>query len=123
MALILIIDDSSYQRRLIRKFIEIQGHQTIEATNGNEGLEMIATHTPDCILLDLIMPEASGFELLETLQKQSSNIPAVVITADVQTSTHKQCIELGAAAVVNKPVDSEQLRQTIDQILGPREED
>ncbi|MFC1975107.1 response regulator transcription factor [Chloroflexota bacterium] len=122
MALILIIDDSSYQRRLIRKFIEIQGHQTIEATNGNEGLEMIDTHAPDCILLDLIMPEASGFELLETLQKQNSKIPAVVVTADVQASTHKQCLDLGAAAVVNKPVDSKQLRKTIEQILGPEED-
>jgi CheY-like chemotaxis protein len=117
MALILIIDDSSYQRRLIRRFIEAKGHQIIEAVNGRDGLEMITTHTPDCVLLDLIMPEASGFDLLETLQQQNIKIPVVVITADVQTSTHRQCKELGAAAIINKPVDSEQLFEVIDQIL------
>jgi CheY-like chemotaxis protein len=120
MALILVIDDSAYQRRIIRRFVENQGHQVIEAANGREGLEMITAHAPDCILLDLIMPETNGFELLEILQKQQSKIPAVVISADVQTSTHKQCKDLGAAAVVNKPVDQEQLRRTISQILESR---
>jgi CheY-like chemotaxis protein len=119
MALILIIDDSSYQRRLIRRFIEAKGYQTIEAANGRDGLEMITTHTPDCVLLDLIMPETSGFDLLETLLKQGARIPVVVITADVQTSTHRQCKELGAAAIINKPVDSEQLFKVIDQVLNP----
>ncbi|MBN1992375.1 MAG: response regulator [Anaerolineae bacterium] len=122
MALILIIDDSSYQRRLVRKYMEAQGHQTIEADNGHVGLEMAASHRPDCILLDLIMPETSGFELLEKLQQQGSKIPVVVITADVQTSTHKQCLALGARAIINKPVDSEQLYQTINHILGSPEE-
>jgi len=118
MAFILIIDDSSYQRRLIRRFVEAEGHQTIEASNGREGLEMITAHAPDCVLLDLIMPESNGFELLATLQQQQSTTPVIVITADVQTSTHKQCKELGAAAVVNKPVDHESLRQVITQVLG-----
>ena len=120
MALILVIDDSSYQRRIIRRFVESQGHQVIEAGNGREGLEMITTHAPDCILLDLIMPETNGFELLETLQKQQSKIPAVVISADVQTSTHKQCKDLGAAAVVNKPVDQQELYKILAQILGSK---
>ena len=74
MALILIIDDSSYQRRLVRKFVETQGHEVIEATNGHEGMEMMRAHTPDCVLLDLIMPETNGFELLATLQKQKSTL-------------------------------------------------
>jgi len=118
MALILIIDDSSYQRRLVRKFVETQGHEVIEATNGHEGMEMMRAHTPDCVLLDLIMPETNGFELLATLQKQKSTTPAIVITADVQTSTYKQCLELGAAAVVNKPVEYQLLSNTINRVLG-----
>jgi CheY-like chemotaxis protein len=123
MALILIVDDSSYQRRLVRKFVEVKDHQVIEATNGAEALELISMHNPDCILLDLIMPQTNGFELLESLQKQGSTIPAVVVTADVQTSTRQQCIDLGAAAVVNKPVDSETLHQTLDQILSFQDEE
>lgn len=122
MALILIIDDSAFQRRLMRKLIELQGHKIIEATNGHEGLDIITTQSPDCIFLDLIMPESDGFELLENLQQQKIDIPAVVVTADVQISTHEQCLELGAAAVVNKPVDSGILRQTLVKVLASNQE-
>jgi CheY-like chemotaxis protein len=120
MALILVIDDSSYQRRLVRKYVEMQEYQVIEAVNGREGLEMITAHSPDCVLLDLMMPETNGFELLETLQKQQSKIPVVVITADVQTSTHQQCLQLGATAVVNKPVNQQELYQILARILGSK---
>ena len=122
MALILIIDDSAFQRRLMRKFIELQGHKVIEATNGHEGLDLITTQSPDCVFLDLIMPESDGFELLENLQQQNVKIPAVVVTADVQTSTHKQCLELGAAAIVNKPVNSDTLQQTLAKVLDVNQE-
>ena len=111
----------SYQRRLIRRLTEAKGHQTIEAVNGRHGLEMLATHRPDCVLLDLIMPETNGFELLETLHAQGSRVPVIVITADVQASTHKQCKDLGASAIINKPVDSNQLLETIDQTLDHKE--
>ena len=120
MALILVIDDSSYQRRLVRKFIEADGHQTIEADNGHAGLEMIKAHTPDCVLLDLIMPGTNGFELLEKLQELEAGVSVVVITADVQNSTHQQCMKLGATAIVNKPVDSKELRATLSQILDSK---
>ena len=122
MALILIIDDSDFQRRLMRKLIERQGHTVIEAANGQEGLDMIATQSPACVFLDLIMPESNGFELLENLQQQKLDIPAVVVTADVQTSTHQQCLELGAMAVINKPVDSNILHQILAQALDSNQE-
>ena len=122
MALILIIDDSAFQRRLMRKLIELQGHKVIEATNGQEGLEVITARSPDCIFLDLIMPEYNGFELLETLQKKNIGIPTVVVTADVQTSTHKQCLELGATAIINKPVDGDTLYQILSNVIDSRQE-
>ena len=122
MAKILIIDDSAFQRRLLRKLIELQGHEVIEAINGQEGLAIITTQQPDCIFLDLIMPEYNGFELLENLQQQKITIPAIVVTADVQTSTHKQCLELGATAIVNKPVNSNRLHQILAKTLDSSQE-
>jgi len=122
MALILIIDDSAFQRRLMRKLIELQGHNVIEATNGMEGLDAIITQSPDCVFLDLIMPESNGFELLEKLQQQKIDVPAVVVTADVQTSTYEQCLGLGAMAVVNKPVDNKVLHETLIRALNLNQE-
>ncbi len=120
MAKILIVDDSGFQRRLLRKLIEIEGHQVFEAVNGRQGWDLIAAHSPDCIFLDLIMPESNGFELLENLQKENVNIPAIVVTADVQSSTHRQCLELGAIDIINKPVDGKTLKQTLADVLNSR---
>lgn len=104
MAQILVIDDSIYQRGQIRRALEPEGHELLEATNGREGLEMVDTSRPDCILLDLIMPETSGLEVLQILHDQRSNVPVIVLTADIQERTRQQCLELGATAFINKPL-------------------
>ena len=54
MALILIIDDAAFSRRMIRKALQAKGYEILEATNGGEGLEMAHTHNPDLILTDLL---------------------------------------------------------------------
>ena len=72
MAKIVIIDDSNFQRKIITKFVKAEGHETYEVANGKIGLELIATHKPDIILCDLVMPEVDGYEVLRTLQEQNS---------------------------------------------------
>ncbi|HBL11057.1 MAG TPA: response regulator, partial [Cyanobacteria bacterium UBA11162] len=57
MALILITDDAAFSRRMIRKAVQEGGYEVIEAANGLECLEMVATNSPDCIISDLLMPE------------------------------------------------------------------
>ncbi len=121
MAQILIIDDSAYQRGKIRRALEATDYELLEASHGREGLEMIATHTPDCVLTDLMMPEVSGLEILQVLQEQGTSIPVIVLTADIQQSTKQRCLELGAVAVINKPLRENDLVNTIKQVLGNEE--
>ncbi len=118
MALILIVDDSSFQRRAIRSLVRQASHETEEAENGRAGLEKAAASKPDCILTDLLMPELGGLELLETLREQGAAIPVIIITANIQESVRRRCLELGAAAVVNKPVSQEELLPAIEKALG-----
>lgn len=118
MALILIVDDSSFQRSVIRNLIHAAGHETEEAENGRAGLEQVAARKPDCILTDLLMPELGGLELLETLREQGTAIPVIIITANIQGSVRRRCLELGAAAVVNKPVSQEELLPALGNVLG-----
>lgn len=118
MALILIIDDSSFTRKRIANMVKAEGHDTIEASDGRQGLEMTATHSPECIVIDLIMPEMDGLELLKSLQNQGSKIPRIVVTADIQESVRQECIEHGALAVLNKPPKKGELENALAEALG-----
>ena len=118
MALILIVDDAAFTRRMIRKVLVAQGHEVLEATNGQEGLEMATSHAPDCILTDLLMPVIDGFGLLEALRDRQSKTPVIVISADIQEGVRQRCLELGAAGFVNKPPKEEELRQVLLQVLA-----
>lgn len=118
MARILIIDDSSFQRGIIRKTLLQAGYETVEAKNGREGLLQAHDAAPDLILLDLVMPEIDGFAVLTELQKQQNRVPVVVVTADIQEITREQCLALGAAGFLNKPVKTEDLITAVQGGLG-----
>ena len=118
MALILIIDDSSFTRKRIANLVKAEGHETLEASDGRQGLEMIATHSPDCIMIDLIMPEMDGLELLEMLNSQGSKIPRIVVTADIQETVRQECLKHGALAVLNKPPKTDELQNALAKALG-----
>jgi CheY-like chemotaxis protein len=117
MSLILIIDDSSYMRSRIRGALNAEGYDILEAENGYKGLQMIREHSPNCIILDLILPEVNGLKILKALYDQKTEIPVVVVTADIQESVREQCLELGAKAFINKPPKEDELRNTIKNIL------
>ncbi|MDA8241644.1 MAG: response regulator [Nitrospiraceae bacterium] len=117
MALILVIEDSSFMRNKIGNILKRGGHEIIEAEDGIKGLQMTIERSPDCILLDLIMPGMDGVKLLMTLRERGMVPPVVIVTADIQESTIRQCRELGAAAVVNKPPTEEELLSTVRKVL------
>lgn len=118
MASILIIDDSSFMRARIREAIKTDCHEVMEASDGLKGLAMAYAHKPDCIILDLIMPEMDGFNLLKTLHEQGSAIPVIVVTADIQVSVQKECLALGAAALINKPPQRRDLLNAVREVLS-----
>lgn len=93
----------------IKKMLKEAGHDLIEAKNGREALEKVAVNKPDCILLDLLMPEVDGFEVLKSLRAQKSDVPVIVVSADIQESAQKQCLDLGAKIFLNKPVKEQPL--------------
>lgn len=87
-----IIDDNADARRLLRRILQSQGDYTLfEAGNGKEALELITKEMPDLILLDLMMPEMDGFDVMEALQKdeQTAEIPIIVVTAQELTQAQR----------------------------------
>ena len=117
MAAILIIDDSSFQRKRIVEIISAAGHTAIQAPNAEEGLELLAQENPDLIICDLLMPGMGGMELLQRLQKTKSKIPVLILTADIQSSVRDQCLELGAREFLNKPTNPETMLEAINNNL------
>ena len=119
MSLILIVDDSLYQRLLVQKHLKARGYDVILAKTGKEGLAMVLQENPDLVVLDLVMPEMSGLDMLQEVRNQGLDIPVIINTADIQASTYEKCMQLGAIAILNKPLDSIKLHQLIEQSLPP----
>jgi CheY-like chemotaxis protein len=120
MAKILVIDDSAFQRRTLRKILNVDGHDIQEAANGREGLDVFAQFDPDCIVLDILMPDLNGLSFLRKLREQGANTPVIVLTADIQDTTSQECLKLGAKDVVHKPLlpsEGERLRSIINAVL------
>ncbi len=118
MAKILIVDDSNLSRMTSKNALKKDGHEIVEAKGGNEALDILSQPSAafDCMLLDLLMPETDGFEVLRQMRKMESSIPVVVQTADIQETTHKRVMELGARGIINKSFDDAELRESIQKI-------
>ncbi|MDH5393414.1 MAG: response regulator [Gammaproteobacteria bacterium] len=103
---IVVIDDESSIRSVIRELLEINGHDIFEADNGNAGLELIRATLPDLILCDINMPEMNGDELFDTLRASESElniIPFIFISGDVTTNELIKRLNKGADNCFEKP--------------------
>jgi two-component system, response regulator, stage 0 sporulation protein F len=119
---ILVVEDSWLTRRVICKILRAEGYETWEASCGPEALEILSTQTPNCMLLDLLMPEMEGREVLQAMREKGFKIPVIVITADIQSTTRSECMELGALAVIHKMPNSGELIGWIKKALSASEE-
>jgi CheY-like chemotaxis protein len=119
MAKILVVDDSVFARLNICTMLRQAGHETLEAGNGLEGLQLVAAQRPDCILSDLLMPEMDGIGFLTALREQQTDLPAIVLSADIQETKRQQCLALGAAGFLSKPPNKLELLGLLDQVLTP----
>ncbi len=106
-----------FQRHAVGKLLKEAGHSVLEAENGRVALEATAKEAPDAVILDLIMPQFNGFETLETLRKNGIQIPVFIFTADIQQTTRQKCMELGATAFLNKPLNRDELRGVLLHFL------
>jgi signal transduction histidine kinase/DNA-binding response OmpR family regulator len=105
---VLLIDDDEISRYLVRGWLDDVACTVVEAQGGEEGLRRARQDPPDAIFLDLVMPDVSGFEVLERLRSEvpTRDIPVVVVTSKVLEDTERRRLEsLRAAAVVSKATD------------------
>ena len=115
---VLIVDDSLLGRQSVKNILNEMNFTLIEANDGFEALKIIEEDKPDLVFLDLLMPKIDGFGVLKALKEKKIEIPVVVISADIQDSTQKQCKELGAGGFLNKPFSKKDLDLILEKISG-----
>lgn len=117
MTSVLIVDDAAFSRRMLRKYLQADGYEVLEAGNGKEGLEIVRERKPDCVLTDLLMPDVDGFQFLENLQKEGLTTPTIIISADIQDTSREQGMKMGAIAFLNKPPKEDEVRQAVRKVI------
>ena len=116
MPMLIVADDSMFQRFQSAKTAKEAGFEVIEAKDGAECLRLLREHRPDLLLLDLNMPDPGGVAVLESLAAEAADVHVCVVTADIQETTKVRCLELGAKAFLNKPVDHDVLRRILAEL-------
>ncbi len=122
---ILLADDSSANRIVMAKILENAGHHVTSTTDGQELLEAIEDHEFDVVLADMHMPDMSGIEAYQLYSfahaGDAAAVPFVIVTADVTKTNLSACEEAGLKHVLGKPIDSQQLFRTLEQIVENNE--
>ncbi len=105
---ILVVDDEERMVRFIRLNLEHDGFQVSEAFNGRQAVQKLRDINPDLILLDVMMPDLDGFEVLEMV-REISNVPVIMLTAKGEEDDRVRGLELGADDYVTKPFSPREL--------------
>lgn len=118
MIKILIIDDSSLSRRMMKKILENASYQVVEASDGYSALEIFSLENPELVMLDLTMPGMNGFDVLKQLKDLKPTVKVIVATADIQSFTKDLAFEMGADGFITKPFNAEEVTLMIRNLLS-----
>lgn len=116
-AAILIVEDEEKLARILQLELNYEGYQTTTVTNGKRALDIIGEKDWDLILLDIMLPEISGLEVLRRLRKRNETTPVILLTARDQVHDKVSGLDLGANDYVTKPFDIEELLARIRVLL------
>jgi excisionase family DNA binding protein len=118
--LVLIVDDDEQVREYVRINLEAEGYTVREAANAEEGLQVLEESTPDLVLLDVMMPQVDGWEMLRRLHERHGvgAIPVVMFSGKVDEGAAEEATSRGAQAFIGKPFEPKQLIEQTKQLLS-----
>jgi CheY-like chemotaxis protein len=120
---VLVIDDNLQNRRLMADLLASFGHHAILAESGAEGLVKLTTESVDLVLLDVMMPDMDGFEVVRRLKLDPNTrmTPVVMVTALDDDGSRARLAAAGVDSLLTKPVDRWQLKSLLDRLLAIRD--
>jgi CheY-like chemotaxis protein len=120
---ILIVDDDARNIRVMAAMLSAEGYITLSAGSGQDAVQVAKTEHPDLILLDVMMPDMNGFEVVEKLKAlpATRDIPIVMVTALDDRESRLYALQAGADEFISKPVDRTELSVRVKNILALQE--
>jgi len=117
---ILIVDDEPYILNILDFSLDAEGYSVLQAADGDEALRMAAEHSPDLIIMDVMMPRLDGFETCRRLKEDvgTRDIPVVLLTARNSPQDRVRGDEVKADGFMTKPFSPQRLLDTVQQYLG-----
>jgi len=113
---ILVVDDEERMVRFIRLNLEHDGFRVVEAFNGTQAINKVRSNMPDLILLDVMMPDIDGFEVLRIV-REVSTVPVIMLTAKGEEDDRIRGLELGADDYITKPFSPRELVSRVKAVL------
>lgn len=119
MGKVLVIDDSLTEREILVNYLQQAGMVVSTAKTGEEALEKIKSNTPDLIILDVVLPGVSGFEVCRTLKssKETNQIPVIICSTKGSEMDKFWGMKQGADAYLPKPIDQKELISTVKKLI------
>ena len=121
-ARILVVDDHPTNVKALRLFLQAEGHEVVEASNGMEAIAQVQAETPDLVLLDIMMPEMDGYEACARIKQLlgADFVPIIMVTARAETESLVKAFEGGADEYVTKPFEPLELMARVQSMLRIR---
>src|SRR5579871_5826680 len=121
MPLALVVDDDRSLRFAVQQSLEEIQVEVISASTAEEGLTLVSSRRPDVVLLDIMLPDRSGLEILRDIQAIDRRLPVIFVTADSGSGTAIEAMHLGAYDYVFKPLDLPQLNRLVKNAVTSRQ--
>lgn len=120
MARILVIDDQEAIRRIVRRALENEGHQVLDASDGEMGMAILARHSADVVITDIFMPGQDGILTLRQIRKQYPDVKVIVMSGGDSTGTldlRRDAELLGAVKSLQKPFTGREIVELVKSVL------
>ena len=118
---VLVVDDSRVMRQIVVRTLRqagFSGLDIVEATNGSEGLDMVASEGPDLVLSDWNMPEMNGIDFLSSLRAKGDDTPFGFVTSEGSDEMRERAAGAGAMFLIAKPFNADMFEEALSPVLG-----
>ena len=116
---ILVIDDDNHLRESLAEVLDLEGFSCLQAANAKNGIASAKKHLPDVVIMDIQLPDSSGFQICQELRKFSKDFILIMMTGRFLSAEEKtQGLSLGADEYITKPFDIQELSIRIRQLLS-----
>jgi len=121
MARILVVDDEDTIRRMLRVALEMEGHEVVDASEGQEALQLHRTTPVDLVITDILMPETNGLQVILALRRETPQLKVIAMSGGgrfILLEALQAAETLGAFATLGKPFDIDALLDTVNRALA-----